>query len=140
VSYYWPIMLIVASNVMYHITAKSIPETINPLASLGVTYLCSAALVLALYFITSPVKNLATEYGHLNWTAVMMGLAIVGLEFGSIYMYKAGWNISVGSLVSNIALALALIVVGLLFYKETINLQQFVGIGLCCVGLVLISK
>lgn len=139
-SYYWPILLIVASNVMYHITAKSIPETINPLASLSVTYICSGVLALTLYFFTSPVKNLATEYTHLNWTAVMMAVAIVGLELGSIYMYKAGWNISVGSLVSNIALAMALIAVGLLFYKETITLQQFVGIGLCCVGLVLISK
>jgi uncharacterized membrane protein len=140
VSYYWPIMLIVASNVVYHITAKSVPETINPLASLSVTYIVSAAIALTLYFFTSPIKNLATEYTHLNWTAVMMGLAIVGLEYGSINMYKAGWDISIGSLFSNIALALALIVVGLLFYKETINLHQLVGIGLCCVGLVLISK
>lgn len=139
-SYYWPIILIVASNVLYHITAKSVPQTINPLASLTVTYLCSAAIAMVLYFFTSPIKNLTTEYGHMNWTAVVMGLAIVGLEYGSINMYKAGWDISVGSLFSNIALALALIVVGMLFYKETINLHQFVGIGLCCVGLVLITK
>jgi uncharacterized membrane protein len=140
VSYYWPILLIVASNVVYHITAKSVPEAINPLAALSITYTCSAVLALLLYFFTSPIKNLATEYGHLNWTALVMGLAIVGLEYGSINMYKVGWDISVGSLFSNIALALALIVVGLLFYKETINLHQFVGIGLCCIGLVLISK
>ena len=139
-SYYWPILLIVGSNVIYHITAKSVPQTINPMAMLSVTYICSAVLALGIYFTTSPVKNLATEFQHLNWTALVMGLAIVGLEFGSISMYKVGWDISVGSLFSNIALALALIVVGMLFYKETINLHQFVGIGLCCVGLVLISK
>lgn len=139
-SYYWPILLIVAANVIYHITAKSVPQTINPLAMLTVTYVCSAALALALYFFTSPVKNLTTEFSHLNWTTLVMGLAIVGLEFGSINMYKVGWDISVGSLFANIALALALIVVGMLFYKESINLHQFVGIGLCCVGLVLISK
>jgi len=140
VSYYWPILLIVAANVMYHITAKSVPTEVNPFASLSVTYIVSAILTLILFYITSPTKNLSAEVGHMNWTALVMGVAIVGLEFGSISMYKAGWEISIGSLFANIALALALVVVGLLLYKESISFHQLAGIGLCCVGLILISK
>jgi len=139
-NYYWPIILIVGSNVCYHITAKSTPESINPLASLGITYVISAAAAVLLYFITSPVKNLATEYGSLNWSAFVLGIAIVGLEFGSISMYKAGWNISLGSLVANIVLAVILILIGVLFYKETISLQKAVGAGLCLIGLILINR
>lgn len=139
-NYYWPILLIVSANVMYHITAKSVPTDVNPFASLSITYIVSAILTLLLYFFTSPTKNLSVEMGHMNWTALVMGIAIVGLEFGSINMYKAGWEISIGSLFANISLALALIVVGLLLYKETINFHQFAGIGLCCLGLVLITK
>lgn len=139
-SYYWPILLIVAANVMYHITAKSVPTEVNPFASLSVTYIVSAILTLILFYITSPTKNLSAEVGHMNWTALVMGVAIVGLEFGSISMYKAGWEISIGSLFANIALALALVVVGLLLYKESISFHQLAGIGLCCVGLILISK
>lgn len=139
-NYYWPIILIVGSNVCYHISAKSMPESINPLASLGITYLIGAASVIVLYFLTSPVKNLATEYGNLNWTAFILGIAIVGLEFGSISMYKVGWNISMGSLVASIALAVILILIGILLYKETITIQKIIGVGLCIAGLILINK
>ena len=139
-NYYWPIILIVGSNVCYHICAKSTPESINPLASLGVTYMISAAAALLLYFITSPVKNLTAEYSSLNWTAFLLGIAIVGLEFGSINMYKAGWNISIGATVASIALAVILLFLGVLFYKETISVQKAAGIALCLIGLILINR
>lgn len=139
-NYYWPILLIVGSNVCYHICAKSIPGAVNPLASLGITYIVSAASAFILYFITSPAKNLAAEYSSLNWTAFILGIAIVGLEFGSINMYKVGWNISMGSLVASITLAVILIFVGILFYHETITIQKIIGVGLCLAGLILINK
>ena len=139
-NFYLPILVIVGSNVCYHISAKSLPASINPFASLGVTYLISAAVAMTLYFLTSPVKNLAIEYTHLNWTALALGIAIVGLEFGSINMYKVGWNISIGSLVANIALAVVLVLVGTLIYKDSMTLQKMAGIGLCVGGLILISK
>ena len=73
-----------------------------------------------------------------NWTGAVLGLTIVGLEFGYITAYRAGWNISVGSLVANILLAV--IPVGLLLYKESITLNQCIGILLCIAGLVFINK
>lgn len=139
-NYYWPIILIVVSNVCYHLCAKSMPQSVNPLASLGITYLVGAASAVFLYFLTSPVKNLAAEYAGINWTVFILGVAIVGLEFGSINMYKLGWNISIGSLVANIALAVILILIGVLLYKETITPQQLMGIGLCLAGLIFINK
>ncbi|HOA42848.1 MAG: EamA family transporter [Bacillota bacterium] len=139
-NYYWPILLIITSNVCYHISAKSMPGTINPLASLGVTYIVAAIATFLLYFLTSPAKNLATEYGHLNWTPFLLGIAIVGLEFGNVWMYKVGWNISIGSLVCNIALAVILIIIGVMFYKEMLTVQKIIGLGLCLGGLILINK
>jgi drug/metabolite transporter (DMT)-like permease len=62
------------------------------------------------------------------------------LELGNILMYRVGWNISIGSLVANILLGLALIVIGYLFYKETISAKQLAGIAFCILGLVLINK
>lgn len=139
-SYYWPIVIIVASNICYHISAKALPVQINPFASLGVTYLIGGVAAFGLYYLTSPVKNLMAEYGNLNWTAFVLGIAIVGLEFGSISMYKAGWDISVGSLVANIALAVMLVLIGVLFYRESLNLQKLAGIVLCFAGLIVLSR
>jgi drug/metabolite transporter (DMT)-like permease len=76
----------------------------------------------------------------LNWTSPLLGIAIVGLEFGYIMAYRAGWNISVGSLVANILLALALIPIGILFYQEGFGLNKILGAILCIAGLILINK
>ena len=69
-----------------------------------------------------------------------LGLAVVGLEAGSIYMYKAGWNVSSGQLVYSILLAVCLILIGGFAYHESINPTKIIGILVCMFGLFLISK
>ena len=43
-AYIWPIALVVLSNTLYQICAKSVPEGMNPLASLTVTYFIGAVI------------------------------------------------------------------------------------------------
>ena len=43
-SYIWPIALLVVSNTVYQICAKSVPEDMNPFASLVITDLVGAAV------------------------------------------------------------------------------------------------
>jgi drug/metabolite transporter (DMT)-like permease len=64
----------------------------------------------------------------------------VGLEFGYLMAYRAGWNISIGSLVANIFLALALIPVGIFLYKENFEITKVFGAIFCIAGLILINK
>ena len=78
-AYYFPILLIVTSNVLYHICAKNVPVQMNPMVSLG-------------------------------------------------------------SLVANISLAVILIGVGILFYREVITVSQMIGIALCLAGLFFINR
>ena len=139
-NYYWPIALIVLANIFYNICSKSIPAEVNPLASLTVTYLIGAAVSAGLYFALNRGGDLLREYRHLNWSSFVLGLAIVGLEAGSIYMYKAGWNISTGQLVYSSILAVALICIGYFFYHETITGTKLAGILICMVGLFFINK
>ena len=51
-AYFWPLILVVASNTVYHICAKSLPESVDPLASLTVTYLIGSIFSGILYFVT----------------------------------------------------------------------------------------
>lgn len=139
-NYIWPILLVVGSNVFYHICTKSTPENAQQFAALTVTYFVSMISAALLYFFTSETKNLITDYKNLNWTSFVLGIAIVGLEVGFIQMYRVGWNISIGSLVANIVLAIVLILVGLLMYKENISVNQIIGICLCISGLIFINK
>ena len=65
-SYVWPIVLVVLSNVVYQICAKSVPKGMDPLASLTITYLVGAVASGVLYFILNRNGNLIQEYGKLN--------------------------------------------------------------------------
>lgn len=138
-AYVWPIGLVVISNVVYQICAKSVPQGINPLASLTITYLVGAVASAILYFILNRGGNLFQEYGKLNWAPIVMGVVIVGLEAGWIYAYKAGWQVSVGFIVQSAFLAVVLVFVGFLLYKEALTWNKLVGVGVCLAGLVVIN-
>lgn len=136
----WPILLAVFSDIFYQICAKSTPETLNPFASLTITYLVGAAVSLLIFFLTSGGQSLLTEWKEINWTTFVLGLAIVGLEAGAIYMYKVGWNMNTGYIVKALILAIALIAVGYFVYKEGFSATKAAGIGVCLIGLYLINK
>ena len=139
-NYIWPLLLVVGANTFYNICAKGTPAKVQPFAALTVTYLTSAALSLHLFFVTSESKQFFTEVRNINWTTFAFGIALIGLEFGYIQLYRAGWNVSVGPMVANTALACVLLVVGVLLYKEVLHLNQIIGMLLCVVGLVLINR
>lgn len=138
-SYIWPLGLVVLSNVFYQICAKSVPEKMNPLASLTVTYTVSAICALILFFALGKGASLSEEYKNLNWAPFVLGLVIVGLEVGYIYAYKAGWPVSTAQIVQAAVLAVILIFVGYLLYKEPVTWNKIVGIIICLAGLGLIS-
>lgn len=135
-----PIALVVVSNIIYHICAKSMPNSLNPFASLTLTYLMGAAVSAILYFVTKKGTSFLQELSHLNLTPFVLGIAIVGLEAGFIYAYKVGWQVSSATIVQSTFLALALIAVGFLLYKEPITWNKVVGIVICLVGLVFINR
>ena len=139
-AYVWPIALVVLSNIVYQICAKSVPNTMSPLASLTVTYLVGAVVSAGLYFVTTKDASLVREYGQLNWAPVVLGLVIVGLEVGYIYAYKAGWPVSTAAIVQSAFLAVALAVIGGLIYHEPVSANKIIGIVICLVGLVFLNK
>lgn len=138
-SYVWPLGLVVVSNVFYQICAKSVPEKMNPFASLTITYVVGAVASLILYFVLNKDGNLIQEYQKTNWAPFVLGLVIVGLEVGYIYAFKAGWSVSVAQIVQSVVLAVILIFVGYLLYKESITWNKIVGIIVCLAGLGLIN-
>ena len=136
----WPVLVVVGANTIYNISTKSTPANVNAFASLAMTYVMAALSSVVLFFLTSDSKNFLAELAKTNWTAYALGVAIIGLEFGYICIYRAGWKIGVASLVANISLACVLLIVGYFFYKEVITLKQLLGMGVCALGLMLIVK
>ncbi len=124
---------------VYNICTKSTPSNVNAFGTLMITYAVATILTAVIFvFIVKP-ENVLTELYRVNWTSVVLGIAIVGLELAYIFAYRAGWKVSSASLVANIGLAIVLIFVGVILYGENITLKQLMGILVCCVGLFLIN-
>ena len=138
-SFIWPIALVVVSNTLYQICAKSVPEDMNPFASIIVTYLVGAAVSAILYFVLGSGGNLVREFGKVNMAPFVLGLAIVGLEAGWIYAYKAGWQVSTGFIVQSAFLSSALLFVGYFLYHEALTWNKIVGVVICMIGLIFIN-
>ena len=138
-AYIWPIALVVLSNTVYQICAKGVPDKVSPFATLTVTYLVGAAVTAIIFFVTRPGENLIKQVTQMNAAPYVLGLVIVGLEVGWIYAYKAGWQVSTGSVVQAAFLAVTLILVGALLYREPVTWNKIVGIAVCLVGLVFIN-
>ena len=139
-AFIWPLALVVICNTVYQICAKSVPDAIDPFASLVVTYGISTVVSAILYFALNRGGNLAKEYTHLNFAPIVLGIVLVGLETGFIYAYKAGWQVSTASIVQSGVLSIVLLVVGLLVYKEALTTSKVAGLLICLVGLYFLTK
>ena len=98
-----------------------------------------AAVCFLIFLVSAKEKSILTELHKANWATFALGLVIVGLEIGYILAYRNGWKMNAVSVTANIALAVVLIVVAFLFYKETMTIKQIIGMILCAGGLILIN-
>lgn len=139
-SYIWPIALVVISNIIYQICAKSVPKDMDAMASMTVTYLVGAVCSAIIFYAMHRNGNLLREYSKLNAAPFLLGISVVGLEVGFIYAYKAGWPVSTASIVQSAFLSVALIFVGALLYREAITANKIIGVVICLIGLYFINK
>lgn len=137
--YYAAILLVVVSNVFYHIAQRSTPSDVNPMLSLIVTYLTAAAFCVMLLPLHPDRLSLVSSFKKLNWASIALGISIVGLELGFLLAYRAGWNISLAQVFATIQVTLLLIPVGIVFFHERVTLLNVVGIALCLGGVMLIG-
>lgn len=135
-----PLLLTVTGGVLYHVGQKSLPREVPPFAAILLAYLggilcCGVALLLA------PAERPFLESVRAaNWAVWLLGVGAVIIEIGFLLAYRAGWQISVASVVSNISVALVLLPVGLWLFRETLTWRTSVGVACCLVGLYLLSQ
>ena len=82
-NYWTPVLLLIASNVIYNICSKSTPSGINPLAMLTIVYLIGAILAGVLYYVVGDSsESLLEQYKHLNCAGI---LCVVVYDFVSAF-------------------------------------------------------
>jgi uncharacterized membrane protein len=119
---------------------KAIPDQFNPFISLVITYVTAIITSLILYIIYPTNTTLLSNLKLSIWPSVLLGLVVVGLEVGFLLVYRSGWDLSVASMLSNITVALVLLPIGLLIYRETFTKINVLGVVLCILGLILVKR
>lgn len=132
--------LAILCTVGYHLVLKVTPPGVNPLLSLMLTY----ALVTVSFGVILMLSPGGLEWRHelrqVNWTALALALAIVGLDLGFLFIYRSGFEVSLGALVTQSAAASVLLVIGVVAFREKLSAANFVGLVLCLVGLWLVNR
>ena len=132
--------LAIASTVAYHVVLKLTPASVSPLLSLMITY-GSVALLFGGALLVAPGEFAwRDEVRHLNWTALALAIAIIGLDLGFILLYRTGFEVSLGALVTQTAAAMLLVGIGALVFREQLSVSNGLGIVLCLAGLWLVNR
>ena len=137
--YYSAIVLTIISNVAYHIVQRVTPEKVPPLITLGATYATSMVLCFLFSPLFTPPGGWVESLRKINWTSFALGVAIIGLELGFLLAYRAGWTVSTSALVSNVVVAILLLPIGALLFKEQLSSINTLGILVCLLGLVMVN-
>lgn len=137
--YYLSAFLAILGAVGYQYFVKRVPSTINPIVSVMGVYVT----VLAFSFILLPFfpaeGGLARHFRQLNWIQIVLGVTVILMEIGFLLMYRYGWNLSTGNLITGVFINLALVGLGLFLVGEKISLINAAGILLSLLGVALIS-
>ena len=83
--------------------------------------------------------GICEEMASLKAANFILGLIIIGVEGGYMLMYRNGWEISKGSIMANISIAIILLFIGSMFFHEKINMIKVIGIIVCLLGIALVN-
>lgn len=132
--------LAIAATVGYHLVLKVTPASVNPVLSLAATYALVTVVFLVIYLLTPATAPLRASMQQVNWTAIALAATIAGLDLGFLLLYRTGFDVSLGQLVTQSVAALVLLLLGVALFREKLSPVNLAGIALCVAGLWLIYR
>ncbi len=134
------LVIAVVSTVAYHLVTKLVPAGAHPIASLMTAYVCGSLACAAILLVTPGDGGFRGHFAGVNWTAPALAATVVLLDFGFILLYRSGFPVSLGALVTQVAAAILLLGLGLWFFRDRLTLTNLAGVVLCLAGLWLVSR
>jgi uncharacterized membrane protein len=137
---YLPLALTIAGGVLYQFGQKSVPRQANPFATIIIAYAVGiVCCLIALRWNAMPWRA-AFAPASWHWTMAAIGLGAALIEIGFLLVYRAGWNLGEASVMVSISVALWLVPVGLVFFRERLSWTNALGIAFCLLGLLLLTR
>ena len=137
--FYLSALMAITGAVTYQYFVKRVPAALNPIVSVIAVY--AAVLVLSLILLPLfPAKGGLLEHvRQLSWVQLAIAASVFMLELGFLLMFRYGWNLSTGNLVTGAIVNIALLGLGVVLLGEKVSLVNVAGIAICILGAVLIG-
>jgi len=137
--YFLSAVLAIVGGVMYHHFVKRIPATIHPIVSIVGIYLGVLLVSGLLLGLVPPAEGYRYHFKQLSWVQLAVAISVFLIELGFVLMYRAGWNLSSGNLVTGVFINLLLLALGVGLLREKLSVVNAIGIAISIIGVAMIG-
>jgi drug/metabolite transporter (DMT)-like permease len=119
---------------------KNIPKEAHALIALASAYFIACVSCIAILIFNGEFKKGASLFSDQKWMPViLLGFSLIMVELGFLYAYRTGWKISTTSIIAGSFTTIALVLIGVLWYREELTFINIIGILLSSVGVILVN-
>jgi len=137
--YYISILLAATAGVLYHVSQKSIPDNASPAVSMMLTFATALVGTIIWYQFDQSNRGWIDQVKHTNWASISLGVSLIGLELGILLAYRSGWKVSNFAVANMTLLALFLLPVGIMLFKESVNIKTVAGLIIALSGIAIMK-
>ena len=130
----WSMLLVVASQVAYHLAQKAIPAGAQPFSVFAFVYVVGAVMCVVAAAATGSPVSVSNLRGVLGWPACLLALSVVGIEIGYLLAYRSGWSLGITFAVASTSTVVLLALIGVALYAEVLSLRHLAGLALALCG------
>ena len=137
--FYVSAMITVIGAVSYHYFISRVPASLNPVVAVIGIYIAVLILGVTLLPLFPPEGGMAQQIRQLSWIQIAVAASVFMLELGFLLMYRHGWTISTGNLVTGAVINTTLLGLGVILLGDKASLTNVIGVAVCIVGVALIG-
>jgi drug/metabolite transporter (DMT)-like permease len=137
--FYVSALVAILGGVGYQFFIKRVPVTLNPLVNVVAVYLATIVLCILLLPLFPLEGGLRNHLKQLSWLQLALAVSVAMIELGFLLMYRYGWNLSTGNLITSVFINVTLVVIGVALLSEKLSGINLFGIALSIAGVALIS-
>lgn len=134
------LLLIIATDVVYQIAYKQVNATINTLSVIFAVYFMAFIGAVVLGFVADKLFKLNTKKTYYkNKTTYFMALSMIFIDLTYLLIYRFGGELSKVFTLTVPLQAIALLMIGILLFKENLTRKNVIGLIVGIMGVVLLT-
>ena len=137
--FYLSALIAITGGVSYQYFVKRIPVSLNPIVSVIGMYVSVLELGVLLLPVFPAAGGLRHHFRQLSWIQLALSVSVMMIELGFLLMYRYGWNLSTGNVVTGVFVNIILVGLGMAVLGEKVSTINAIGIALSILGVALIS-